>query len=387
MRPNISRRGFAMRTLGAAGLALAGCAGTSGGTGSGAQVQDDEPSAGALVSTDNGAQANGVGPSFRTFDMHADTLDALGMVGHKPYSGFNDKFQGSLWSSNCQVSADRMDGVPWVQCYAIWLPDDNGDADMLSDISHIQWYREAVGWFKEQMEQLKDTFEQVRSFKDIPRILEAGKVAAVLTVENAACLDEGIEVVDEFEKDGVLIAGITWNGRNVLGCGNTFVDEGLTSLGKQYVTALEDHGIVVDVSHLNEKGFWDVEKVARKPYVATHSNSRAVCSHLRNLTDDQFKALTARGGVVSLNFHDAFVRDDGFVYTFDELAAHVDHWLELGGEDAIALGNDRDGGSIPTWLADCSSQAYLFERFAARVGEDVAHKLFFQNAMRFFAGE
>lgn len=365
MGTNVSRRGFAAGTLGSAGLALAGCTGLTNDAG-------------------GGAQARGAGTPVRTFDMHADTIDNLGMVLHKPYSGFNDKFQGTLASNNCQVSADRMGGMPWVQCYAIWLPDDNGDEAMQSEISHVQWYREAVRWFRGQMEQLKDNFEQVRNFSDIPRILEEGKVAAVLTVENAACLDQGIGFVDEFANDGVLIAGITWNGRNVLGCGNTFVDEGLTDLGRQYVAALEGRDIVVDVSHLNEKGFWDVERVARKPYVATHSNSRAVCGHLRNLTDDQFRALTARGGVVGLNFHDSFVRDGGHAYTFDELAAHVEHWLELGGENAIALGADRDGGSLPTWLADCSSQVYLYERFAERIGESATRKLFYENAMNFY---
>lgn len=80
------------------------------------------------------------------------------------------------------------------------------------------------------------------------------------------------------------------------------------------------------------------------------------------------------------------MRKGGWVYTFDELAAHIEHWLDLGGEDVIAFGSDRDGAIIPTWLADCSSQAYLFERFSERFGEDVARKLFYQNATRFFGG-
>jgi membrane dipeptidase len=89
--------------------------------------------------------------------------------------------------------------------------------------------------------------------------------------------------------------------------------------------------------------------------------------------------------VVGLNFNDGFVREGGNVYTFDELSAHVEHWLDVGGENHIAMGSDRDGSSIPTWLADCSSQPYLYERFAERFGEGVARKLFFENAMNFFS--
>ena len=319
---------------------------------------------------------------LRTFDMHADTIDTLGMVSHMPYAGFDTKHSGTLASNDAEVAADRMGAMQWAQCYAIWLPDYEGE--YTTDISHIEWYREGVKWFKSQMEQLGDRFEQVRHFGDIPSILEAGKVAAILTVENAACLDVGLEVVDEFAEDGVLIAGVTWNGRNALGSGNDFVDDGLTDLGKRYIAALEEHGIVADVSHLNEKGFWELDAIATRPYIATHSNSRVVCNHLRNLTDDQFKALIERGGVVGLNFNEGFVHEGTGGYTVDELAAHVEHWLDLGGEDAIALGGDRDGADIPAWIANCSSQVDLYGEFCDRLGEDITRKLFFDNALRFF---
>ena len=365
---NISRRSFLAGVAGAIALGSAACGTTAG------NVQQSSSSAEETV---------GTRPSIDSFDLHADTIDVLGMRSHAPYAGFNNKFSGSLADSNAQVSADRMGGVRWAQCYSIWIPDAEGD--LQSEISAIEWYREAVAWFKRQMEEQSAAFTQVRRFSDIPSILEEGKVAAILTVENAACLDAGLEVVDEFARDGVLIAGITWNYKNVLGSGNEHPDQGLTQLGKEYLAALEEHGIVADVSHLNEKGFWELEEIATRPYVATHSNARSVCGHLRNLTDEQFGALTARGGVVGLNFNEGFVRDGGYAYTFDELSAHVEHWLSLGGEDHIALGADRDGAEIPTWLADCSAQRALFERFEERFGSDVTRKLFYENALRFFS--
>lgn len=311
------------------------------------------------------------------FDMHADTLTRICMVDFPPYTEEEDKCRGTLLVNNGEVSVDRMGGSRWVQCYAIWIPDDE------PGISHIDWYRRSAAWFHDQMGRFSDRLEQPRSFADIARILDSGKVAAVLTVENAACLDAGIGVVDEFAADGVLVAGITWNGKNALGSGND-TEEGLSDLGREYVAALEARNIVVDVSHLNEPGFWEVERIATRPYIATHSNARAVCTHRRNLTDDQFRAIAARGGVVGLNFHEGFVRNGGTLYTFDELAAHIEHWLEIGGADAIALGSDRDGSDTPKWLADCYSQPYLFSLFVERFGEQVARKLFFDNAMRLF---
>ena len=298
---------------------------------------------------------------LQVLDMHADTIDQLAMAAHTPYSRFDDTFTGTLASTNAQVSADRMGDARWVQCYSIWIPDNEGDDK--GDVSAIAWYREAVQWFKGQMETCSNRIAQARRFSDITSILDEGKVAAILTVENAACLDEGIEVVDEFANDGVLIAGITWNYKNVLGAGNQYPEVGLSDLGRDYLATLEDHGIVADVSHLNDVGFWEVETIATKPYVATHSNARAVCDHPRNLTDEMFAAIVKRKGLVGLNLNQGFVHKDSGTYTFDELAAHVERWLDLGGEDIIALGSDRDGAFIPT----------------------ITRKLFFGNAMRLFS--
>jgi len=365
---NISRRTLLSGMAGVATLAVTSCA---------------LPASGGQQGPSPADETTGARLPIDSFDMHADTIDVLGMRSHAPYANFNNKFSGDLADTNAQISANRMGGVRWAQCYAIWIPDAEGDVQ--GDIPAIEWYREGVAWFKRQMEEQSDTFTQVRKFSDIPSILDEGKVAAILTVENAACLDAGLEVVDEFERDGVLIAGVTWNYKNVLGSGNEYPDQGLSQLGREYVAALEEHGIVADVSHLNEKGFWELDEIATKPYVATHSNARSVCGHLRNITDEQFGALTARGGVVGLNFHEGFVHDGGYAYTFDELSAHVDHWLSLGGEDHIALGSDRDGADVPTWLADCSGQQALFERFEERFGLDVTRKLFYENALRFFS--
>ncbi len=395
MRRNVSRRAFVHGTLGMGTIALAGCAGTpttstsvtnlavSSSDATGSEAPEDGStvfSSGATAEAPMQSAPAETGP--RCFDMHADTVDVLGMTDYLPYSGFDTKYTGSLVSNDAQVSADRMGNMRWAQCYATWLPDIGGTFE--TELSNIEYYRAAAAWFKTQMTEHPDRLAQARSFSDIPAILDSGRVACIFAVENAACLDEGLQVVDEFVEDGVLIAGVTWNGRNALGCGNDHPEEGLTDLGRQYVGALESHGIVLDVSHLNDAGFWEVEALATRPYVATHSNARAVCNHLRNLSDEQFAAIAARGGLVGLNLNAGFIAEGANDYGFDELAAHVEHWLALGGEDIIALGSDRDGSAIPAWIADCSNQVHLYELFCERVGEDITRKLFFENALRFF---
>ena len=379
---DLTRKEFAYAAAAGAAAILAGCT-----TKAEAKAKPtSKPRAAKNAGADGKIETEGNAASDDTahapltcLDMHADTVTRIAMQEYPPYDKDMDRYVGDLASNNGELSADHMGDIRWAQCYAIWLPDED------AEISHIDWYRTSAKWFHKQMRKHDDRFTQARTRTDVSKILDDGKVAAILTVENAACLDAGLEVVDEFAKDGVLIAGITWNGTNVLGSGNDDANAGLTDLGRQYIAALEEHDIVVDISHLNEKGFWEVNELATKPYIATHSNSRAICDHPRNLTDDQFKAIVASGGLVGLNFHDGFVRNGGTLYTFDELAAHVEHWLGIeGGEDALALGSDRDGAVVPSWLADCGLQSLLFARFEETFGQTIANKLFYQNALRFF---
>ena len=176
---------------------------------------------------------------------------------------------------------------------------------------------------------------------------------------------------------------LTWNGKNELGSGMA-CDEGLTPLGREALPLLEEAGIVVDVSHLSDSGFWEVQKRARRPFIATHSDSRAVCGHGRNLTDDQFRAVAAAGGVVGLNFSTHFLAADDPDPSYAALSAHLGHFLALGGEDAVALGSDYDGTDVPSWLEPAERIGGLYGRVKAEYGEKLAQKLFFQNAMAFF---
>lgn len=152
--------------------------------------------------------------------------------------------------------------------------------------------------------------------------------------------------------------------------------------------ALEDARIVVDVSHLNDEGFADLLEVARRPFAASHSNARSVCNVPRNLTDDEFRAIRDRRGVVGLNYYRGFIVERecpaAGEATFDELCAHVEHFLDLGGEDTLALGSDYDGSDVPEWLDCCEKVEDFHARMVARFGQAVVDKIFFENAQAFF---
>ncbi len=148
--------------------------------------------------------------------------------------------------------------------------------------------------------------------------------------------------------------------------------------------------MVLDVSHLNDECFDEVAALAKRPFVASHSNSRAICGHVRNLTDQQFQVIRDAGGVVGLNYCNGFLVDganketSAGLVTFDATARHIEHWLELGGEDVIALGGDLDGADVPEYVADASKFPAFQQMLVERFGETITRKLCFENALSFF---
>lgn len=349
------------------------------------------------------------------FDLHCDTVDRLGMAGDPIYRASVEPgwplAGGSLAESGAAVAAARMhdaDGaagppgaqVGWCQCYAIWIPDIRHSHDA------FDFYRRARNWFADQMLRHADRIEQVRDAGQIGRVVSSGKVAAILTVENGLTIGHSVRAIDELVQDGVRMVTLTWNGRNPIGSGNDTQD-GLTTFGREAVCALEDAKIVVDASHLNPPSFYDLLDIVRRPFVASHSNSRAVCDVPRNLTDDQFRMVRDAGGLVGLNLYAPFIgtsrsagrggaggraaaRGAGDAAaepgepTFDDLAAHVEHFLDLGGADVVALGTDFDGAPTPSWVRGVQDVPALYAHMRARFGTELARKVMFDNARDFF---
>lgn len=321
----------------------------------------------------------------RIFDLHCDTLDRLALHDAIPEAGFMAEDaaipahrMSSLADNDAHIDLTRMAraGYAWCQCFAAFIPDDIGVEGGLRVFDTVRRY------FESQLKQHAALIEQVRDARDIRGIVESGRCAAVFTVEGGSFIGEELDRIHEAADAGVKMLTLAWNGKNAIASGNTTGD-GLSSFGRDAVRALEQRRVVVDVSHLNDRSFWDVLDVVQRPLAASHSNARAVCGHPRNLTDDQFRALAERGGIVGLNFCERFLADAGPA-TRDDVLRHVDRMLELGGERAVALGSDYDGCDVPAWLAPAEKVGVLYDLFSREFGEQIASAICFENACAFF---
>ena len=160
---------------------------------------------------------------------------------------------------------------------------------------------------------------------------------------------------------------LTWNGGKRAGPGGDGSGRrGAYPFGRQVVPALEQAGILVDVSHASPELFWDVMALAKKPVVASHSNAKAVCGHPRNLTDEQFTAIRDAGGLVGLNFYKGFLNDRPEQAAMEDVLRHAEHFLSLGGEDTLAMGSDFDGAALPADMPGLEAVPQLYELFLRR---------------------
>ena len=207
----------------------------------------------------------------------------------------------------------------------------------------------------------------VRSYDEILSANEAGRVAALLSIEGAEPLMGDLGLLRIFYKLGVRMLSLTWNWRTPFADGLSAkrAESRLTDLGVEALREMERLGIVYDVSHLSDSCFWDVVDVKEGPFIASHSNCRAVCDHPRNLTDDMIRALADRGGVMGMNFAPAFV--DKEKATVERLVNHIDHIVDLVGVDHVGLGSDFDGiGSTPEGLEDVSKMSNITRELVRR---------------------
>lgn len=265
----------------------------------------------------------------------------------------------------------------WLQCFAIFIP------DSLRGREAVGFFDRYAAAFHSQTEALADYIRPCRSFADMEAAFAGGKFAGMLTVEGGAVLAGQLERVKTIRDAGVRMLTLTWNGPNEIGSGHD-TPGGLTPFGREAVAELEAQGILVDVSHLNDRGFEDLLSVAKRPFVASHSNARAVCGHRRNLPDAFIKEMAARGCLIGLNYARDFLSNEGRG-DLEDLYRHVCHFLELGAGDCLALGSDYDGTDIHPDL-DSPEKALKIYGFLTDRGipAETAEGILFANAWRFF---
>ena len=197
--------------------------------------------------------------------------------------------------------------------------------------------------------------EPVTSYKEIIDAKRRGKVSGMLSIEGADVIEGRIEMFGVFHRLGVRMVGLVHSLRNQLADGVTDrrTGGGLSELGVQAVEELDRLGMIIDISHLNDEGFWDVMEHTRNPVIASHSNAREVCGHPRNMTDEMIQALAENGGVMGMNFAPSFVHP--VEATLRGVVDHIDHIVNLVGPDHVGLGSDFDGiPYTPKGLEDVS---------------------------------
>lgn len=217
----------------------------------------------------------------------------------------------------------------------------------------------------------------------------AGKVSALLTLEDGRAVDGRLENLERFYGMGIRLISLTWNHANCFGAPNSrdpeVMGQGLTAFGRDGVVRMEELGMLVDVSHLSDGGFWDVAELVKGPFAASHSNCRALTPHPRNLTDEMIRAVADHGGVVGLNFAPEFVAAPGEAVecTAERLAVHARHLANHGGIECVALGSDLDGISGKIEVDEPEKLGVLFAALdRAGFREEEIERIAMGNALR-----
>lgn len=300
------------------------------------------------------------------FDGHCDTILRCYLEG------------GGLRRQAGHLDLERRRGKGrWAQFFATF-----GSPEDMPGRSLWEVFLEEYALFRSEMDANADLVAFCRTGEEARAAFAAGKTAAFLSAEGAELLDCDPDKLRLAHRMGVRIVNITWNHPNALsGTNAEEPDRGLSEQGRAFVKTMGELGMLVDVSHLSDPGFWDVMEITDRPVVATHSNARAIFPHPRNLTDAQFTAIINTNGVAGLNMYAGFLGDDP---DFDTVVSHLEHFLALGGENNVSMGGDWDGiTQMPRGMSGIQDMEKLYEHLLRRnYSESLLEKVFYSNLMR-----
>lgn len=336
---------------------------------------------------------------MKVADMHSDTLLELnfrrqrgedaGILKNELHIDLEKMKKGDYMLQNFAMFAhmENLKGVISLPEYAF----------MLTDI------------FLTEMRKYPDQIGIVKSYKDIEENIRMGRMSAMLTMEEGAICEGKLEYLRIFYELGVRMFTFTWNFANELAWPNRIVpgaldstgltapgkfipetEKGLTEKGFEFLAEMEKLGMILDISHLGDKGIYDVIEHATKPFVASHSNARAVCGHPRNLTDDMIRGLAEKGGVMGMNYCPAFLRErenwsSPESVSLDDIVKHIRHIINVGGIECIGLGSDYDGTNISFEMKGAADLPMLEHKLRqAKFTEDEIEKIFYKNVLRVY---
>ncbi|MDD6239033.1 MAG: dipeptidase [Oscillospiraceae bacterium] len=317
---------------------------------------------------------------MKVVDMHCDTIGELWKAekAGKPIS---------LRSNSLHIDLEKMQkGDYLLQNFAMFVFLGREKDPLVNVLEMIDVYNRA-------MAENADIIGPVLNYEDIEKNRAAGKLSGMLTIEEGAVLKGNPYVVRTLYQLGVRMLTLTWNFENEIGYPNTIVKAkdydpsrhyGLKPEGIEIVREMNRVGMIVDVSHLGDDGFWDVVKYCDGPFVASHSNARAVCNHTRNMTDDMIRALADKGGVMGLNFCGDFLNPNG-KSRVEDMVRHAKHIINVGGSDILGLGTDYDGIDGDLELDHCDKMPLLAQEMERQgFSTQQIEKIFHGNVLRLY---
>ncbi len=309
--------------------------------------------------------------NFPVFDLHCDTALAL--------LGDDCKSAGSLRKNEYHIDLERAKALSgYAQCFACFT------TPMMQEwygISPITIFERELATIQREVLENTDLISLACSASQIEKNRIEGKMSAILTLEGPAGIRYDPERLQDLYRIGFRMTTLTWNEKNPL-AGSHQTGGGLTDQGRDFVKEAQRLGMIIDVSHISDEGFWDILEVTNAPVVASHSNSRSFCGHSRNLTDDMFRAICQTGGVAGFNQYADFVGENP---TLDTVCDHILHLLEMDCDCRhIALGADLDGcDTLSAGFDGIQSYPTLAARLLGRgVTDEMVRNLFWNNAWR-----
>ena len=327
---------------------------------------------------------------MKVLDMHCDTVSVL----------LEQRRAGaeiSLRKNEGHLDLLRMkDSGYLLQNFALFVDSGSG-RDPWEEVCALQ------ALYQEELAKNEDLIAPVLKYKDIEENQAQGKLSALITVEEGAVCKGEVEKLRKLYEMGVRMMTLTWNHPNEIGFPNldsvrsgekdflyiADYQNGLTGRGREMVAAMEELGMIVDVSHLSDAGFYDVLECTKKPFVASHSNARSICRCVRNLTDDMLQKLAERGGCTGLNYCPDFLKEVPYGEknpgTVAAIVEHAKHIVNVAGIEVLGLGSDFDGIEGHAELKGVQSMELLWEALhQSGFTQGQLDKIFYQNVMRVY---
>ena len=315
-------------------------------------------------------------------DMHGDSIF---MMWYNRKNGIASE----LAKNDLHMDIEKMQKADYLaQNFALFVNQGSGEDP----------YEEAMAEYKifvEEMEKNKDKISQVFKYEDILENERKGKLSAILTLEEGEICKGDIKKLEEFYGYGARMMALTWNYDNSLSTANVNKATwkrnysgnraGLTETGIEFIERMEELGMIPDVSHMSDEGIEDLLQVAKKPFVASHSNARSLCNHPRNLTDDFLKRMGEKGCVIGTNFASIFLKENADYSKNEWIVDHICYMVDKAGIESVGFGTDFDGIECGLEIENCSNMPVLAELLKQRgMSEEQVERIFYKNIMRLY---